>query len=260
MSPLALEARGLVKTLGGRRVLDGAGLELRPGEIVGLSGANGAGKTTLLRILAGSLAAEAGEVLLREDGVRIPVSREPLHERARRGLGYLPQEPSAFLGLSASENLAAVLELRGRPRRAARLEAERALAEHGLGALASQRVATLSGGERRRLELARLLVTAPALLLLDEPFRGLDREAAAALAGRLRALAGEGRTTFFSEHAHGGRALELCDRTLELSDGRLVEIGGARMAAPSVERAEASLRAEGSALGAPRARAEASLI
>lgn len=225
MSPcVGLAARAVAKSLGGRRVLDGASLTLDPGEVVVLRGANGAGKTTLLRILAGALAADEGEVSLTpRDGAPLAVTSEPLARRARMGVGYLPQEPSAFLGLRARENLAAVLELRGHRPAAARERATRALDEHGLGSLADQRASTLSGGERRRLELARLLVLDPSLLLLDEPFRGLDRDAAQALGDRLRALGGEGRTVLLSDHAFGREAEAFCTRTLSLEGGRVVE-------------------------------------
>jgi lipopolysaccharide export system ATP-binding protein len=220
-----LEARGIVKSLGGRRVLDGVTLELAPGEIVGMLGPNGAGKTTLLRILAGTLAADAGELALVGEGARLSLTAEPLHRRARRGLGYLPQEPSAFLGLDARENLAAVLELRGRSPGAARSEAEAMLGEHGLESLARQRAGTLSGGERRRLELARLLAIEPSILLLDEPFKGLDRAAAAALGARLRVLGGEGRAVLLSEHVTAPQALELCTRIMVLLDGKVAASG-----------------------------------
>ncbi len=218
MSTQTLEASGLCRRIAGRQVLDQVSLEVRPGEVVGLLGPNGAGKSTLFRLLMGLDRPDAGVV--RWCGQEI--TDEPTHRRARLGLGYLPQEPSAFLGLSAARNLEAVLELRGR----SRAEAAPLLEALSLTPRRDQLAATLSGGERRRLEIARLLATRPSLLLLDEPLRGLDPAGLAALQGAVARLAGEGAGVLLTDHPVE-EALAICHRLYILVDGRVIAAGSA---------------------------------
>jgi len=165
-----LRATGLRKRFGAREVVRGIDLEVRAGEIVGLLGKNGAGKTTSFRMVIGLLKPSAGTVSFRGRDV----SSLPMYERARLGMGYLAQEPSVFSRMTVTDNIAAILELIDIPatERAERLE--RLVGEFGLGKVRDSKAATLSGGERRRLEIARALATEPELLLFDEPFSGID--------------------------------------------------------------------------------------
>jgi lipopolysaccharide export system ATP-binding protein len=166
--PLAV--KGLVKAYKGRRVVDGVGFHVEPGEIVGLLGPNGAGKTTSFRMTVGVVDADQGEVMLGGKDV----TRFPMYKRARLGMGYLPQESSVFRQMTVRDNVLAVLEAMPYGRKERHSEADRLLGELELSHLVTSRADTLSGGERRRLELARSLATRPAILLLDEPFAGVD--------------------------------------------------------------------------------------
>lgn len=236
-----LRVEGLERRIRRKPILRGVDLEVRRGEVVGLLGPNGAGKTTTFRAIAGIDRPDKGNVVFRGQ----ELGTLPLHLRARRGLGYLPQEPSVFRGLTVEENVALVLELpsRGRAREGrarsrdegregrargggARLrdEARRVLAEFGLAALSHQRAATLSGGERRRLELARAVCRSPWLLLCDEPLTGVDPKAAAELRGMLRALATRGISVLLTDH-NVNEALRACDRAYLLVGGVVAEAG-----------------------------------
>ena len=210
-----LVARGLGVSLGGRRVVDGLDLEVRGGEVVGLLGPNGAGKTTTFRLLTGLLPADSGEVLL--DGQPLT---GPLHARVRRGLGYLPQQRTVLRGLTVRQHVLLALEARG----ARGADADQLLADAGLTELAGQKATSLSGGERRRLELARCLATAPRALLLDEPFAGVDPVAVEGLTARISALARSGLAVLLTDHAVQA-ALGTCDRVALLDRGRCVASG-----------------------------------
>jgi lipopolysaccharide export system ATP-binding protein len=167
---LKLQAVGLCKSYRGRKVVDDLELEVGPGEVVGLLGPNGAGKTTTFYILVGLARPDAGRVLLNGEDI----SDLPMYLRARSGISYLPQEPSAFRQLSVEENLLAVLETLPLKREQQRERLEELLAQMGLETVRYNRAYALSGGERRRLEIARSLVLNPAFILLDEPFSGID--------------------------------------------------------------------------------------
>ncbi|MHC4505419.1 MAG: LPS export ABC transporter ATP-binding protein, partial [Planctomycetota bacterium] len=170
MDEFLLEARGLHKRFGAREVVRGVDLRVGRGEIVGLLGKNGAGKTTTFRMVMGLLRPNAGTVSFRGNDV----SALPMYRRARLGMGYLAQEPSIFSRMTAADNVRAVLELIDVPEseRTSRLDA--LMSEFGLEKIRDSRAGTLSGGERRRLEIARALATGPDLLLFDEPFTGVD--------------------------------------------------------------------------------------
>ncbi len=226
MSTPLLEARALRCTLGGRRILDGVDLTVGPGEVVGLLGPNGAGKTTTFRLITGLTAPESGTVQLQGRPLE-----GPLHARVRAGLGYLPQHAPLWSGLSVRQQLFVPLEARG----ASRSEAETLLKEAGLSDLADVPARTLSGGERRRLEIARCLAGAPRVLLLDEPFAGVDPVAVDGLAAHFRALASEGLGVLLTDHAVR-EALGVCDRVVLLVEGRVV-IEGAPEAVTSDPRA-----------------------
>jgi lipopolysaccharide export system ATP-binding protein len=167
---LLLEARGLVKSYRGRRVVDGVHYRVAAGEIVGLLGPNGAGKTTSFRMTVGLVIPDAGTVMLNGK----ECTRQPMFRRARLGMGYLPQEPSVFRQMGVRDNLIAVLEVMPYTRAERQRRAAELLDELELGHLADNRADTLSGGERRRLEISRALATRPKILLLDEPFAGID--------------------------------------------------------------------------------------
>jgi lipopolysaccharide export system ATP-binding protein len=165
-----IQTEDLVKIFGKRTVVDGVHIRVRAGEVVGLLGPNGAGKTTTFYMIVGLVPATRGRV--RIDGR--DVTRLRMHQRARLGLGYLPQEPSVFRKLTVEENILAIIEAIGIPRRERADRVRAHVEELGLGHVATQKAYTLSGGERRRLEIARALVTRPKFLLMDEPFAGVD--------------------------------------------------------------------------------------
>jgi lipopolysaccharide export system ATP-binding protein len=228
-----LVARGLCKSYRGRRVVDDVSFDVSPGEVVGLLGPNGAGKTTSFHCVVGLVSPDAGEVQL---GGR-DLSGLPLHARARLGLGYLPQEPSIFRRLSVRENLILVLEEQGLPRPEQRRRAEAQLEEFGLTRVADALGETLSGGERRRSEIARLLLSSPRFLLFDEPFAGVDPIAVAELQRLIQSLRDKGLGILITDHAVR-ETLSSCDRAVLLVEGRLLEAGTPAQIAAS-ERARA---------------------
>ena len=180
-----LEVRNLVKNYGRKRVVSNVSFEVGPGEIVGLLGANGAGKTTSFRMAMGMIKPDDGQVLFKG----ADVTHMPMYRKARLGMGYLSQEPSVFQRMTVRNNLLAVLEWLPLSREERQREVARLLADSGLEKVARHKAHTLSGGERRRLEITRALVNSPALLLLDEPFSGIDPKRVAdfqRIIGRLR--------------------------------------------------------------------------
>lgn len=221
MSPL-LRTENLVKAYRSRRVVDGVTLEVAPGEIVGLLGPNGAGKTTTFNMVVGLVRPDSGRVeFLGED-----ITRLPMHRRARRGIGYLTQEPSVFRKLTVEENILAILETcrMGRQERAVRLRY--LLDELDLAPLAKSRAYQLSGGEKRRLEITRALVTSPKLLLLDEPFAGIDPIAVHEVQKILRRLRGQGLAILITDH-NARETLKLVDRACLIVHGRVLMEGPA---------------------------------
>jgi lipopolysaccharide export system ATP-binding protein len=213
-----LEVEGLTKRLGGRVVADRVSLRVAPGEVVGLLGPNGAGKTTVFQLIMGILPARSGRVLL--GGQRL--DRLPTHQRARLGLGYLPQQPSAFMGLTVADNLRSVVLLAGGGDHPP--DWQELLRDFGLFQLRHQRAGTLSGGERRRLELARMLVRSFSVVLLDEPFKGLDPLATADLIQAIHRLSREGVGVLLTDHAVE-QTLSTCHRAYIMIDGRVVVSG-----------------------------------
>ena len=218
-----LETRGLSKRYGRRRVVDGVEITVRRGEIVGLLGPNGAGKTTTFYMVVGLIRPEAGQILF---GGR-EITRMPMFRRARAGIGYLAQEPSIFRRLTVEENILAVLETLGlsraeRPRRLGVL-----LSELGIAHLAKSRADTLSGGERRRLEITRALVTEPEFILLDEPFSGIDPIAVADCQEIIRGLRARGLGILLTDH-NVRETLAITDRAYLMAEGKVLITGGAR--------------------------------
>ena len=174
---MTIAVQDLVKIYRKRRVVDKVSLEVAPGEVVGLLGANGAGKTTTFYMVVGLVRPDGGRIFLQGQ----EVTGMPMHRRARRGIGYLPQEPSAFRRLSVEDNLRLIWQVHGLPAKEQKTRLEALLEEYDLGRVRRSRALELSGGERRRLEIARALATRPAFLLLDEPFSGVDPIAVATI-------------------------------------------------------------------------------
>lgn len=216
-----LRTEGLVKSYRGRRVVDQVALTVGPGEIVGLLGPNGAGKTTTFRMVMGMVHPDAGRIWFRGR----EITRLPIFRRARLGLGYLSQEPSVFRKLSVEDNIQAILELRHVPRQARQERTDALLAELGLERVRRSRGEVLSGGERRRLEIARALATDPALLLLDEPFSGVDPVAVEEIQGILAALRRDkGIAILLTDH-NVRETLHITDRAYILASGRVLAEG-----------------------------------
>lgn len=219
MSSLLI-AEKLVKRFSGREVVSGVSFQVDTSEIVGLLGRNGAGKTTSFRMTIGMIEPDAGSVRF---GGR-DVTRLPMYRRARRGMGYLSQEPSVFQRLTVAENLLAILETR-KIRRAERkrLGAE-LLEQYGLTHKAGDLARTCSGGERRKLEIARALVTNPTLLLLDEPFSGVDPLAIEDLQREIRKLRDVGIAVLITDH-NVQQTLKICDRAYVIDSGKVLREG-----------------------------------
>jgi lipopolysaccharide export system ATP-binding protein len=215
-----LETRELVKRYGERKVVDGVSLELERGEIVGLLGPNGAGKTTTFHMITGFIRPEQGAITL--DGHNI--TRMPVYRRARLGLGYLSQEPSIFRKLSVQDNIRAILEMLGVPRPEQAARVEELLAKFNVGHLRRQRGGTLSGGERRRVELARALASRPSFLLLDEPFTGIDPIVRTEIQDIVRKLRDEGLGILITDH-NVRETLEITDRAYIMYDARVLLSG-----------------------------------
>jgi len=218
-----IASQGLVKAYKGRRVVDEVTVELDQGEIVGLLGPNGAGKTTTFYMFTGLVQPDRGTIQL--DGTDI--TTEPMYRRARAGLGYLAQEPSIFRKLTVEENVAAILETLPLPpeERAARLE--RLLDELGVKHLRRQKAYQLSGGERRRLEITRALVTAPKFLLLDEPFAGVDPIAVHDIQTIVAGLRQQGIGVLITDH-NVEQTLDIVDRAYIMFEGKVQVAGSVR--------------------------------
>ena len=215
-----ITTEGLVKTFGARTVVDGVSLSIRAGEVVGLLGPNGAGKTTTFYMIVGLVPASDGRVKL--DGRDI--TRLKMHQRARHGIGYLPQEASVFRKLTVEENILAIVEVVGVPRRerAARVRAH--LEELHLTHVAKQKAYTLSGGERRRLEIARALVTRPKFLLMDEPFAAIDPISVAEVQKIILDLKARGIGVIVTDH-NVRETLRIVDRAYLIHKGKVLTEG-----------------------------------
>jgi lipopolysaccharide export system ATP-binding protein len=218
-----LSARDLVKTYARRRVVDGVGFDVDPGEIVGLLGRNGAGKTTSFRMAIGMITPEAGRVVFRGEDV----THLPMYRHALLGMGYLSQEPSVFQRLTVEQNLEAILQTMGLSRIARRQRREELLAQFGLRHKTRDAARTCSGGERRRLEIARALVTRPQLLLLDEPFAAVDPHTVEELQEEVRRLAEQGIAILVTDH-NVQQTLRICDRAYIIHEGRNLREGTPR--------------------------------
>ncbi len=216
-----LSAEGLIKRYRGRAVVNGVQLHVDQGEVVGLLGPNGAGKTTCFYILVGLIAADGGRVTLNGRDV----TDQPMHLRARQGLGYLAQEPSVFRRLSVTQNLLAVLETRRELKKTQREElSDDLLREFGLYALRDHQAISLSGGERRRLEIARALAVEPRFILLDEPFAGVDPISVGDIQQIVRDLSQRNIGILITDH-NVRETLAICNRAYIINQGAVLAQG-----------------------------------
>jgi lipopolysaccharide export system ATP-binding protein len=212
-----LETRGLIKEYRARRVVNGVNITVRPGEIVGLLGPNGAGKTTTFYMITGLIRPTFGQVFFKGE----EVTKLPMYKRARLGLGYLSQEPSIFRSLTVAENVMAVLETLPLSRKERQRRLSYLLEELKISYLARQKAFTLSGGERRRLEITRALVTNPSLILLDEPFSGVDPLAVADVQQIIRELKARGLGILITDH-NVRETLSVTDRAYVVYAGEVL--------------------------------------
>ncbi len=215
-----LESKDLVKTYSGKRVVDHIDLVLNRHEIVGLLGPNGAGKTTTFFMIIGMIRPDQGRVYL--DGEDI--TQDPMYLRARKGINYLAQEPSVFRKLTVEENILAIMESLDIPRQEVGDRIRLLLSDLNISHLAKQKASSLSGGERRRLEITRALVTEPRFMLLDEPFAGIDPLAINDIKEIIRGLKDRGIGIIISDH-NVRETLDVCDSAYIVSQGRIIESG-----------------------------------
>jgi lipopolysaccharide export system ATP-binding protein len=227
-----LAAAHLEKSYRRKKVVDDISVAIRQGEVVGLLGPNGAGKTTTFGMILGLVPQDGGRVFLDDE----EITSYPMYLRAQRGICLLPQEPSAFRRLSVEDNLYAIMETLPDPPPQRRAEIDRTLAEFGLQALAGAKAYTLSGGERRRLEIARAMISGPDFLLLDEPFTGIDPIAIQELQRIIGGLGRRGLGILITDH-NVRETLRIVDRAYIIDKGRIVEEG-----APAAIVASADVR------------------
>jgi lipopolysaccharide export system ATP-binding protein len=218
--PDHLAARDLVKKYGGRAVVDGLSVEIRQGEVVGLLGPNGAGKTTTFHMVVGFEKPDQGSIVLGDRDI----TGMAMYERARAGIGYLPQEPSVFRRLSVEDNLLAILETLDIDQAERRERLETLLEELGVTHVRKTMGSALSGGERRRVEIARALVISPRFMLLDEPFAGVDPIAVIDIQSIVAQLKARGIGVLITDH-NVRETLGICDRAYILNEGRILEEG-----------------------------------
>lgn len=221
-APRVVEARGLVKEYRGRKVVDGVSLTFQQGEVVGLLGPNGAGKTTSFYMIVGQIRPSAGEVLLDDK----PITKLPMYRRARLGIGYLAQEASIFRKLTVRDNILLVLEMTGCPASERRARADELLSELNMLEKADSKGYVLSGGERRRVEIARALAADPSFLLLDEPFAGIDPKAIEDIQDVIRQLKARNIGILITDH-NVRETLGIVDKAYVLVDGKVIAEGDA---------------------------------
>ncbi|MDI6641848.1 MAG: LPS export ABC transporter ATP-binding protein [Elusimicrobiota bacterium] len=215
---LALKAKNLYKSYRkGKKVVDNATLEVKKGEIVGLLGPNGAGKTTIFRIIVGLLNPDAGEVLLAGNNI----TTLPMYKRAKMGIAYLPQEHSIFQKLTVKDNLTAITELMKIPVAEKKARVDKLLEEFDLQKLSNQKAYTLSGGEKRRCEIARLLLLEPYFFLLDEPFSGIDPKTVTEIQNIISHLRSKNIGILITDH-NVRDTLKIIDRAYIISEGKIL--------------------------------------
>jgi len=219
-----LRTEKLIKIYGGKRAVDEVSLEITPGEIVGLLGPNGAGKTTTFYMIMGAVKPDGGDVYLGDRRL----TGLPMYRRARMGISYLPQEPSIFRKLSVFDNVYSVAEMRGMEREKAEEEARKVLELMGIWHLRERKAALLSGGERRRVEIARSLILKPKFLLLDEPFTGIDPKTRSEIQDIVKGLKKMGIGVLITDH-NVRETLEITDRAYIIYEGKVLLSGTAEM-------------------------------
>ncbi len=225
-----LHTKNLVKIYGKRRVVDGVSLRVRQGEIVGLLGPNGAGKTTSFYMITGMIRPNAGQIFLDDRDI----TRLPMYKRARLGISYLPQEPSIFRKLTVEENLLAILEVLGYSRQERRQRADELMEELGITHIAKNKGYNLSGGERRRTEIARTLVTNPKFILLDEPFAGVDPIAVQDIQNIVKKLKDKNIGVLITDH-NVHETLSITDHAYLLFEGKVLKQGNSEFLANDPE-------------------------
>lgn len=223
MEQQTLETKGLTKSFDNRKVVDALSLNLKTGEVVGLLGPNGAGKTTTFYMIAGLYNPDAGQVYLNGEDI----TQCPMYMRARRGIGYLPQEASVFRKLTVEENILAILQTLDVGKDEMQERLDKLLNDLGISSLAKSKAYVLSGGERRRLEITRALVTSPFFLLFDEPFTGIDPIAVNDIQTIIGQLTQRGIGILISDH-NVRETLGVCDRAYIISHGQILEHGNAQ--------------------------------
>lgn len=223
-----LSAKGLTKIYNKRKVVNQIDLSISPGEVVGLLGPNGAGKTTTFYMIVGLVKPDAGEIFLNGENI----TRFPMYLRARKGLNYLPQEPSIFRKLTVEENIMAILETLDLQEEERKERLQELLSELDLTALAKNNAYSLSGGERRRVEITRALVTSPKYILLDEPFAGIDPLAVADIQKIIEKLKSKGIGIIISDH-NVRETLSCCDRAYIVNEGAILVEGAPDIIASS---------------------------
>ncbi len=225
---MKLQAKELLKEYSGRAVVNGVDLDLERGEVVGLLGPNGAGKTTSFYMIVGLVRPDGGVILLDDEDI----SDYPMYLRARKGISYLPQEASVFRKLTVEENILSILETLDISRQERRERLEELLGELNLTQIAGSMAYSLSGGERRRVEITRALVTAPRFMLLDEPFAGIDPIAVADIQNIIRRLKKKNIGVLISDH-NVRETLKVCDRAYIVNEGAILLEGGPDVIAAS---------------------------
>ncbi len=229
-SPAVLSSKNLVKIYGKRRVVDQVSVNVKQGEIVGLLGPNGAGKTTTFYMITGMIRPNEGSIILND----IKITSLPMYRRARLGVAYLPQEASIFRKLTVEENLLAVMQMIGVAKSEQRKRTERYLEELNITHIAKSKGYNLSGGERRRTEIARTLVTSPKFILLDEPFAGVDPIAVEDIQNIVHGLKTRGIGVLITDH-NVHETLSITDRAYLLFEGKILKEGNAEFLAQDEE-------------------------
>ncbi len=226
MSHLLCE--NLTKSFRDKKVVDKVSIEIHGGEVLGLLGPNGAGKTTIFYIIVGLLKPNGGKIYLNDE----EITSLPMYLRSRKGIGYLPQEPSVFRKLTVEENLIAILETLSLSKEERKNRLEKLLDELALSSLRRQKAYSLSGGERRRVEITRALVLSPSFILLDEPFSGIDPIAVMDIQSIIRQLKSKGIGIIITDH-NVRETLGVCDRAYILNEGSILEEGNPESIAQS---------------------------
>jgi lipopolysaccharide export system ATP-binding protein len=229
-APDILKSENLTKRYRKRTVVDSVSVEVRRGEVVGLLGPNGAGKTTTFYMIVGMVRPEGGKVFLND----AEITNEPMYRKARMGIGYLPQEASVFRKMSVKDNLLAILELTGKGKKEREERCDQLMADFGLTHIAGSKGYMLSGGERRRTEIARALATEPKFILLDEPFAGIDPIAVEEIMRIVRDLKTRGIGVLVTDH-NVHETLSITDRSYLLFEGKILKSGTAEALAADPE-------------------------